>query len=127
MNKMSRSRKKGSCGCDSKDVSIVDPSNTFRSKGHGKGRCLFPTDIKRLLILIAEDDDDENRVDIVLDACSNQCFIEDARVIAVMDNTVVVRDENKFRFICLSCICEVIVDCDTILEELFEEHSYNRE
>ena len=77
-------------------------------------------------ILIAEDEGD-NRVDIILDACSNHCLIEDARVIAVMDNTVVIRDCDSFRYVCLDCICEVIVDCDTILEELFEQHSYNQE
>ena len=128
MNKMSRSRKKGSrsrsCGCDSKDCSIISPENISRSKSYGKGGCLFPTDIKSLLILIAENDSEENRVDIVLDACSEHCFIEDARVVAVMDNTVIVKDDGKFRFICINCICEVIVNCDTILQELFEEHSY---
>lgn len=127
---MARSRRK--CGCDSKDpvvskslVNVVDPSNISRGN-----RNFFPTDIKGLLILIAEDEGD-NRADIVLDACSNHCFIEDAKVIAVMDNTVIIKEgngcEGKFRYVCIDCICEVIVDCEAILMELFEEHSYNRE
>ncbi|MBC8062889.1 MAG: hypothetical protein H7Y18_19845 [Clostridiaceae bacterium] len=125
---MSKSGKKGSCGCGcgSKDDTTSDPCKTSRNISIDRRRSLFPTSIKSLLILIAEDDDDENRVDIVLDACSNHCFIEDARVIAVMDNTVVIKDDFNYRFVCISCICEVIVDCDTILEELFEENSFNR-
>jgi hypothetical protein len=130
MNKMSKKVK--NCGCGSKNSDPVmncsrtlsDPSNASRN------RFLFPTDIKKLLILVAEDEGD-NRVDIILDACSNHCLIEDARVIAVTDNTVIIKEGNgcdsKFRYVCIGCICEVIVDCDTILQELFEEHSYNRE
>ena len=122
---MSSSRKK--CGCGSDNSVIVDPGNNFRSRRSGRGRFLFPTDIKALLILLAEDDDENNRASIVLDACPNHCFIEDARIIAVMDNTVVVRDCDKFKFICIGCICEVCVDCEAILNELFEQHSLNRE
>jgi len=126
---MSKARK--NCGCDSKQEVIIDPCNNNTSRQRGRGRFLFPTDIRSLLILIAEDDDPDNRVDIVLDACANHCFIEDARPIAVMDNTVVLREgegcDGKFRYVCIGCICEVIVDCDTILQELFEEHSLNRE
>ncbi len=109
-------------GCGSGDPVYVDP---------GSRRFLFPTDIRKLLILVAEDDDEDNVVDIVLDACANHCFIEDARVIAVTDNTVILREgrgcDGRFRFVCIDCICEVIVDCDVILDELFEEHSFNRE
>ena len=123
MIKMSRSRKKTAC-CH-KDLAIIDPINTSRNKSCVKGAFLFPTNIKKLLILIAENDD-ENRADIILDACSGHCFIQNARVIAVLDDTVVIKDDCKFRFVSIDCICEVIVDCETILEELFEEHSINR-
>ncbi|MBC8060803.1 MAG: hypothetical protein H7Y18_09070 [Clostridiaceae bacterium] len=122
---MSKSRKK--CGCDSDISNIVDTSNNSRSRQSGRRRFMFPTDIRALLILVAEDDDEDNRVSIVLDACSNHCFIEDARVIAVMDNTVVIRDCDKFRFVCIGCICEVMVDCDVILDELFEQNSLSRD
>lgn len=122
---MSKSRQK--CGCGSNNQVIIDPGVNSRSRQVGRRRFMFPTDIKALLILVAEDDDENNRVSIVLDACSNHCFIEDARVIAVMDNTVVIRDCDKFRFVCIGCICEVIVDCDVIMDELFEQHSFNRE
>ena len=126
---MSKSRKKyNRCGeipsCSKDIVSCEDPSNRYHSGALGKFD--FPTDIKKLLILIAEDEDD-NRVDIILDACAKHCLIEDARVIAVMDNTVVIKECDSFRYVCIGCICEVIVDCDTIMEELFEEHSFNRE
>ena len=125
---MSRSRK--GYGCEhskfNEDNSIIDSINTSR-KQYGRGKFLFPTDIKSLLILIAEDDCERNRASLVLDSCSEHCFIEDARVIAVMDNTVVIRDCDKFRYVSISCICEVIVECNVILQELFEEHSYNRE
>lgn len=125
---MSKSRKKSRHCCE---LPIIDPCYSKPvvnscNNNYGKNKCFFPTNIKKLLILIAEDEDD-NTVDIVLDACSNHCFIEDAQVIAVMDNTVVIRDCDAFRFVCIDCICEVIVDCDTILDELFEEHSYNQE
>ena len=134
-------KSRNDCGCRSKDPrcgsvskcsdfnredKCIDPINTSRRQS-GRGRFLFPTDIKSLLVLIAEDDDENNRVSLVLDACPNHCFIEDARVIAVMDNTVVIRDCDKFRYVCIGCICEVVVDCDIILQELFEEHSLNRE
>ena len=115
--------KDSGCGCNSKDNNFIDPINTSRRQS-GRGRFLFPTDIKSLLILIAETDDDNNRATLVLDSCSSHCFIEDARVIAVLDNTVVIRDCDKFRFVDIHCICEVIVDCDVILDELFEEHSH---
>ncbi len=123
---MGKTRKKCGCECNENDPVAVDPGTMSRSRDCSSGRFLFPTNIKKLLILVAEDDED-NRVDIILDACANHCFIEDARVIAVMDNTVVIKDDCDFRFVCIDCICEVIVDCDTILDELFEEHSYNRE
>jgi len=122
--------KDSGCGCNSKDNNFIDPINTSRRQS-GRGRFLFPTDIRSLLILIAEDDDEENRASIVLDACANHCFIEDARIIAVTDNTVIIKEGNscdaKFRYVCIGCICEVIVDCEILLQELFEEHSLNRE
>ncbi len=130
---MAKSGKK--CCCDSNNLdpvlpscsrTLVDPGTGSRSRSSSRGRSFFPTDIKKLLILIAEDDDN-NRADIVLDSCANHCFIEDARVIAVMDNTVIIRDCDKFKFVNICCICEVIVDCDTILDELLEQHSLNRE
>ena len=120
---MSKSRKK-SRTCS--DLPVVDAVLGVNSRFPNRGRNFFPTSIKALLILIAEDEGD-NRADIILDACANHCFIEDARVIAVMDNTVVIKDCDSFRYVCIDCICEVIVDCDTILEELFEEHSFNQE
>jgi len=122
---MSKSRKKCGCGIESHDSS--DSCDKSTCKQYGRGKFLFPTDIKSLLILIAENDDEDNRATIVLDACCEHCFIEDARVIAVLDNTVVLRDCDKFRFIDIHCICEVIVDCDVILDELFEQHSSSRD
>ena len=126
---MGRSREK--CGCSSDNHEIIDPSNNLRNRQNGRGRFMFPTDIRALLILIAEDDDENSRASLVLDACPNHCFIEDARIIAVTDNTVIIKEgngcESKFRFVCIGCICEVIVDCEAILNELFEQHSLNRE
>ena len=123
---MSKSRKKRDCGCGSQNVTIVDPKSISRNRSCGREGALFTIDIKRLLIALAEDEDDENRVDIVLNACPSYCFIEDAEVIAVMDNTVVIREDNGFRFICISCICEVIAECDTIIDSLFDQDSFNR-
>ena len=127
---MSKSRKEYRCN----NHNVVSSYENSTSKQYGSkqygSKLLFPTDIKKLLILIAEDEG-EKRVNIVLDACSDYCFIEDARVIAVLDNTVVIKDskgyESKFRFVRIDCICEVIVGCDVILDELFEQRSYNRE
>lgn len=122
---MSKSRKKyRHCNKVSSCCKELAPCEDSFSRYPSKdiGNFNFPTDIKKLLILMAEDECD-NRVDIVLDACPSHCFLEDAVIIAVMDNTVVVRDCESFRYICIDCICEVIVDCDTILEELFESHS----
>ena len=122
MNEISKSRKKR--GCRIKNSTIINSRDISRNKNIG--RPLFPINIKSLLMLVAEDDDDENRVDIILDACPNHCFIEDARVVAVMDNTVVIKDDYGFKFVCISCICEVIVTCDTLLNELFDEYSIRR-
>lgn len=128
---MSKSRKNSGCGCGVDDHVIVDPCDNSRSRQSGRGRFRFPTDIRALLILIAEDDDENNRATLILDACSNHCLIEDARIIAVTDNTVIIKEGNgcdgKFRFVCIGCICEVCVECDVILDELFEQHSLNRE
>ena len=136
---MAKTRRDCGCGCKDNGGSsrMMDPGNTvspsmdladinIRTSSRNFGRCFFPTNIKKLLALIAEDEGD-NRIDIVLDACANHCFIEDAKPIAVVDNTLILRDCDKFKFVCIDCICEVIVDCDTILEELFEQHSLGRE
>ena len=118
-------RKNCGCDCGSDNHDIIDSDS--RECGSEGRRGLFPTDIRRLLILLADNDDDQrSRACIVLDACANHCFIEDAKVIAVMDNTVVLRDCDKFRFVCIGCICEVIVECDVILEDIFQERTIGR-
>jgi hypothetical protein len=126
---MSRKRKKSGCGCGcgSDHHDIVDPVVKSRSREFGRGGVLFPRDIRSLLTLLAENDDEgNNRTSLVLDSCPNHCFLEDVEIIAVMDNTVVIRDCDKFSFVCIGCICEVIVDCENLLEGIFDERNNRR-
>ena len=84
-------------------------------------------DIRSLLIALSEnEDDDARRATLILDACANHCLIEDAEIIAVMNNTVVVREDGRFRFVCIGCICEVVVNCEALVEGIFEEREINR-
>ena len=121
MYKMSKSRRKSGCGCGcgTESHEVIDPCTNSRSRE--KGRFKFPTDIRSLLVTLAENEEDNNRASLVLDSCPNHCFIEDAKIVAVMDNTVVIRDCDKFSFVCIGCICEVIVDCEGLMDGIFEQ------
>ena len=126
---MSRKRKNYGQGCDqgcaSDNHEVCDPSDNLGSRK--SGRAIFPRDIKSLLILISQnEDDDTRRATIILDACPNHCLIEDAIIIAVTDNTVVVREDECFRFVCIGCICEVVTNCETLVEGIFEGREINR-
>lgn len=79
----------------------------------------FPDNIRDLLKLLA--DDDENRVTIVIDACED-CILENVEIVAVIGDLAVFRCHDKFKFVDICCICEVIVDCETILDEILESH-----
>ena len=115
---MSRSKNDFRCGSDNNEISR--PCNNSRRRN------IFPTDIKGLLIILADNDDDRNRATLILDSCPNHCLIEDARIIAVMDNTVVVKDCDKFRYVCIGCICEVVVECQALVEGIFDDRNINR-
>ena len=118
---MGRERKNCGCSCGSDIHESIDPCDNSRRRSR------FPMDIRSLLIALSEnEDDDARRATLILDACANHCLIEDARIIAVMDNTVVVRECDKFRFVCIGCICEVVVNCEALVEGIFEEREINR-
>lgn len=130
---MSRSRKKS----DYNDGYLIDPiAPISRSRrGFCKGRNVFPTDIKELLILLAEDESD-NEIDIVLkSSCPDHCVICNADPVAVFDNTLVIREYGedckkgcgKFRYIDICCICTVSFRCEALLDELFEAHNISGE
>lgn len=80
----------------------------------------FPDNIRDLLCLLVDDDD--NRVTIVLNTCED-CVQENVEVVAVIGSLAVFRCHDKFKFVNICCICEVIVDCDVILTELLESKS----
>ncbi len=112
---MGRERK--GCGCGD----IIDPHDGFEDGEFGRRRGVFPRDIRTLLIALSENEDDNaRRATLIIDACINHCLIEDAIIIAVTDNTVVVRECEKFRFVCISCICEVLVNCEGLVEGIFD-------
>jgi hypothetical protein len=77
----------------------------------------FPDNIKDLLCLLV--DDDNNRVTVILNTCDD-CVQENVEVVSVIGNLAVFRCHDKFKFVDICCICEVIVDCETILNELLE-------
>lgn len=83
----------------------------------------FPDSIRDLLCLLA--DDDENRVTVVIDACED-CILENVEIVSVIGDLAVFRCHDKFKFVKICCICEVIVDCETILEEVLETHTCHR-
>lgn len=145
---MSRRKKKDFCGCLEKRVHhdgckcddrrsnfdniIVDPGTCIEpfNKREVRGRSfrgpLFPNSIRDLLILLAEEDS-ENLVTVIIDGgFGEESILEDIRIIAVLDNTLVAQCDDLFRFIDICCICQVIVDCQTILEEILERHSLGR-
>ena len=100
-------------------------------KIYGRGRNLFPVDIKELLILLAEDEG-ENEICITLkSSCPDYCYLENVDPIAVMDNTLVIRESNrgcgKFTYIDICCICEVSFKREALLDELFEAHNISGE
>lgn len=77
----------------------------------------FPDNIRELLCLLV--DDENNRATIILNTCDD-CVQENVEIVAVIGNLAVFRCLDKFKFVDICCICEVIVDCETILDELFE-------
>ena len=86
--------------------------------------CALPANIRELLCLLAEDDCDENSATLVLDTCCEcECVLEDVEIVAVFDDTVIVRCNDEFSYINICCICVVKVDCDDILDELLESCS----
>lgn len=88
--------------------------------------CTLPSNIRELLCLLVEDDCDDNRATLVLDTCcEHECVLEDVEIVAVFDDTVIVRCDDEFSYINICCICEVKVDCDDILDELLESCSKN--
>lgn len=80
----------------------------------------FPDSIRDLLCLLTRDDN--NRATIILDTCED-CIQENVVVVAVIGDLAVFRCHDKFKFVAIRCICEVIVDCETILDELLEANS----
>jgi hypothetical protein len=81
----------------------------------------FPDNIRDLLCLLA-DNGDENRATIILNTCDD-CVQENVEVVSVIGHMAVFRCLDKFKFVDINCICEVIVDCDTILNELLESNN----
>lgn len=77
----------------------------------------FPDNIRDLLCLLADNDD--NRATIILNTCDD-CVQENVEVVSVIGHLAVFRCHDKFKFVDICCICEVIVDCETILNELLE-------
>jgi hypothetical protein len=77
----------------------------------------FPDNIRDLLCLLV--DDENNRVTIILNTCDD-CVQENVEVVSVIGTLAVFRCHDKFKFVDIHCICEVIVDCETILSELLE-------
>ena len=68
----------------------------------------FPDNIRDLLCLLANDDD--TRVTVVIDACED-CILENVEIVSVIGELAVFRCHDKFKFVNICCICEVIVDC----------------
>lgn len=80
----------------------------------------FPDNIRDLLCLLVDNED--NRATIILNTCDD-CVQENIEVVSVIGDLAVFRCHDKFKFVNIRCICEVIVDCETILNELLESKS----
>jgi phosphoribosylpyrophosphate synthetase len=80
----------------------------------------FPDNIRDLLCLLV--DDENNTATIILNTCDD-CVQENVEVVSVIGNLAVFRCQDKFKFVDIHCICEVIVDCETILTELLESNN----
>jgi hypothetical protein len=91
-----------------------------RERHEGRRIRNFPDNIKDLLCLLAKDDD--NRVTVVTNSCED-CILENVEVVTVIGDLAIFRCHDKFKFVKLCCICTVIADCDTILEEILDLHN----
>lgn len=80
----------------------------------------FPDNIKDLLCLLVDEND--NRATIILNTCDD-CVQENVEVVSVIGDLAIFRCHDKFKFVDIHCICEVIVDCETILNELLESNN----
>lgn len=121
-----RRRNLNNCDCFENRSEFKGCTNEVGVDRGNLRRGFFPKSIRDLLILLAEEDDD-NRVTIIIGGgFGEESILEDVRIIAVLDNTLVANCHDMFRFIDICCICQVIVDCHTILGELFEMHNVNR-
>lgn len=80
----------------------------------------FPCNVRDLLCLLAKDDD--NKVTVVTRTCG-ECAQEHVIVVAVIGDLAVFRCHDNFKFVAIECICEIIVECSTILDELLEANS----
>jgi hypothetical protein len=76
-----------------------------------EGMCakFFPDDIKDLLKRLA--------CECVIITFENGTR-EKVKIECVSGDLLVVKEQNMFRFINIECICSVLVNCDTILENL---------
>lgn len=81
----------------------------------------FPDNKRELLCMLAKED--ENRVTVVLNTCED-CIIENVEIVAVIGQLAVFRCHDKFKFVDICCICEIIVDCDVILSEILDNSSH---
>lgn len=80
----------------------------------------FPDNIRDLLCLLV--DGDNNTATIILNTCDD-CVQENVEIVSVIGDLAIFRCHDKFKFVDIRCICEVIVDCETILGELLEANN----
>lgn len=115
---MSKKRRKS---CEQCEVHCEKQCEKECHKSHIN--CSLPSNIRQLLCLLSKDDCDTTATLVLHTCCCEECVLEDVKIVAVFDDTVVIRCDCKFSYINICCICEVKIDCDDILDELLESCS----
>ena len=77
----------------------------------------FPNNVSDLLHLLAKIKC--KKVTLILNTYED-CILEDVTLVNIIGSLVLIRYNEKFKFIRVDCICSVIIDCDIILGEFLD-------
>ncbi len=82
----------------------------------------FPDNIRDLLLLLTKNSG--SKVTLILNTYED-CIVENVSLYGVLGSLVLIKCNDKFKFIKIDCICSVIVNCEIILNELLESSTCN--
>ncbi len=80
----------------------------------------FPDNICDLLFLISKIEN--HKITLILNTYED-CILEDISLVGVMGSLILIRYNDKFKFVRIDCVCSVIADCDIVLDKFLESCS----